>query len=65
MRQTMKMRRLRTNKSVIRQLTDEEYDKLAAYIEDALMNKKVNRAARRRLSQIWARCKRRNVQEEA
>ena len=61
----MKMRRLRTNKSVIRQLTDEEYDKLDAYIEDALMNKKVNRAARRRMSQKWARSTRREVQEGA
>lgn len=59
------MKHIRTNKSIIRQLTDEEYDKLDAYIEDALTNKKVNRAARRRLSQNWARCKRRTKQEEA
>lgn len=48
----------------VRKLPDDKFDLLAEKVDDVLTNKRVNRAARRRLSCNWTKCNKRKQVEQ-
>lgn len=47
----------------VRKLPEDKFDLLADKVNDVLVNKQVNRAARRRLARNWAKYGRRRLSE--